>query len=91
MSNVLPDPEDFDAIRAYLQTLQVGEAVVETTASALYRVRGEVYRNKDGVLCVMWSLPGSGKMGTSVTGGARRVTDLPEGHPALEPATGTWT
>lgn len=64
---------------AYLRSLQPGERVQETEKSCcLYERQGTVYRNDGGGTCVLWDRkPGEkGQMGTSVTWGTRRVSDL---------------
>lgn len=83
--------------REYLLGLKAGELVVETEASALHRCQGVVYFNPDhpGSPCVKWETS-NGPMGTSVTGGARRIDDLPwwpatptvERKPYMHPALG---
>lgn len=67
------------ALVEYLQSLKDGERVQETTPSAFYGMHGDVYRNKEGSVCVLWdAFPNeTGRTGTSVTGGTRRVSDLP--------------
>ncbi len=81
----------------YLRSLAAGEIVVETETSALHRCQGVVYFNPDhpGSPCVKWETD-QGPMGTSVTGGARRLDDLPwwpttptvERKPFFHPALG---
>ena len=61
----------------YPNRLQVGEEVVETCQTSCMRgMTGRVYRSdrgpSKGYLCVMWS----NGMGTSVTHGTRRITDV---------------
>ena len=62
----------------YLRSLKPGERVRETSRSAIYNREGDVYLNERGDICVLWDeYPGEGgRMGTTVTGGARRVSDL---------------
>ena len=61
----------------YLHTLKPGERVIETGQSCMTGVQGVVYESTTGGgTCVRWELP-EGKMGTSVTWGTRRLTDLP--------------
>lgn len=66
--------QDEATVRAYLNTLQVGERVVETSIGHAYHgITGTVYKNSDGYLCVSWdTVP---VMGTSVTYGTRRMAD----------------
>lgn len=70
-----------DEVRAYLMGLQPGERVQETGVSGLYGRQGDVYLNDDGDVCVLWDeRPGEGgRMGSSVTWGARRLEDVPCG------------
>ena len=65
------------ALVEYLKGLKPGERVVETGRSCLQGCEGTVYLGKQGEVCVLWDKkPGEGgQMGTSVTGGARRVTE----------------
>ena len=61
----------------YLNNLQVGDEVIEAGQSCMTGARGVVYRSVSPPygLCVMWEYP-DGKMGTSVTHGTRRLTDV---------------
>jgi hypothetical protein len=67
----------------FVKGLQPGERVVETGDCGMKGRTGEVYISDGemtkGAKCVRWdALPGeTGRMGTSVTHGTRRVT-LPE-------------
>ncbi len=64
-------------VLAYLKSLKPGEEVIETGESAMKGVKGVVYTSvTHHDTCVRWDLP-EGKMGTSVTWGTRRLTDLP--------------
>lgn len=67
--------EDLDR---YLQGLVPGERVVETGRSCLQGRFGTVYRGTEGSICVRWDKHEGedGQMGTSVTGGTRRVCDV---------------
>ena len=68
--------EDFDEIRAYINNLKEGERVVETSRSCMYNKKGTVYINEGGGVCVMWDLDAAGnRMGTSATGGTRRLSE----------------
>jgi len=60
----------------YLNSLQVGDEVIEAGPCCMIGVRGVVYRSESPPhgLCVMWDCP-EGKMGTSVTWGTRRLAD----------------
>lgn len=63
-------------IREYILSLKVGERVVETGRSALLGRFGTVYLSTScGTPCIRWDkLEGEeGQMGTTVTGGARRL------------------
>lgn len=68
-----------EELRRYLRALKPGERVVETTAgSMLHRRQGAVYISDTpgpsfGSICVRWDGPEN--LGTSVTGGTRRLTD----------------
>ncbi len=64
---------------AYLLSLKAGERVVETSRSALWNRQGTVYINEAGSVCVLWDKHPreEGQMGTTVTGGARRLSDIP--------------
>lgn len=64
----------------YIDGLQPGERVIETSRNAYWRCQGDVYVSNIpgptfGSKCVLWEpLPGTtGRMGTSVTGGTRRI------------------
>lgn len=71
-----------DANVAYLRGLKPGEEVEECGDCCMKGLRGVVYLNDSGSLCVLWTLGrnwgrDAGKtMGTSVTHGTRRVSDL---------------
>lgn len=63
----------------YLGALRAGERVIETTTLMFSSGwTGTVYLNDKGWSCVMWDEPGhpERKMGTSPTGGTRRITDV---------------
>ena len=62
----------------YIKSLKPGERVVETGRSCLQGREGTVYHSERGDVCIMWDKkPGeSGQMGTSVTGGTRRVSEV---------------
>jgi hypothetical protein len=71
---------DRETLVAYLKGLQEGERVVEAGQSCMTGRKGTVYfsRHQDsGDVCVRWDvLPGEeGQMGTSATGGTRRLRD----------------
>jgi hypothetical protein len=64
-----------DKLRTYLRGLIEGERVIETEKSNCFFGRqGTVYINA-GSVCVLWDMyeGEDGKMGTSVTGGTRRI------------------
>lgn len=65
------------ALVEYLKALKPGERVVETGRSCLQGREGTVYLGKQGEVCVLWDKKRGedGQMGTSVTGGTRRVTE----------------
>ena len=66
-------------INEYFDTLEVGERVVDTSKSAMYKKQGTIYMNDDNVQCVLWDIDADGcQMGTSITGGSRRLSDLKE-------------
>ncbi len=70
---------DHAVLMDYLRGLKPGERVQETDRTSCLRDRkGTIYLSASGGQCVMWDrLPGErGQMGTSVTGGTRRVDDL---------------
>lgn len=71
-----------DEVRAYLKNLKPGERVVETGQSCMTGKEGEIYISENegttkGSTCVRWdALPGeTGRMGTSVTWGTRRISE----------------
>lgn len=88
---VQPDTLSGDALVTYLKGLQPGERVIETERSCLFGQEGTVYHNKDGGICVLWDKkPGEdGQMGTSVTGGSRRVSEVQTKEKPL-PYNGGW-
>lgn len=64
--------EDEQKIRlAYMDTLQVGERVIETAHTCQKGMLGTIYKNDKGHLCVLWS----DGLGTSVTWGTRRINE----------------
>jgi hypothetical protein len=63
-------------VLAYISALQPGELVIETGESCMKGIRGKVYESKTGGTCVMWDMPRGPKMGTSVTWGTRRISDI---------------
>lgn len=70
----------------YLKSLKEGERVIETGMCATWGAIGVVYKSKvkGHGMCVMWNLP-EGQMGTSITHGTRRVTDvLRDSYNAIE-------
>lgn len=60
-------------MREYLLALKEGERVIETSMGALHGRKGVVYFNSEGSICVKWDLGDGQYMGTTVTGGARRL------------------
>ena len=74
---------------AYINSFKAGERVVETSRSCQWKDRGTTYFNDSGVLCIKWDPKEYatkidretletletqwGSMGTSFTGGARRI------------------
>ncbi len=78
-------PLEGDALVVYLKGLQPGERVVETGVSCLQGREGTVYLGSQGEVCVLWDKkPGEGgQMGSSVTGGARRVTEVQTEQPVM--------
>jgi len=74
------EPRTNEQLITYLNGLLPGERVIETGRSGLQGRQGTVYVSKEGHTCVMWDVkPGEeGQMGTTVTGGARRVKDIME-------------
>jgi hypothetical protein len=66
-------------LRDYILGFKDGERVIETSLSALHGRMGTIYHNKDGGVCIMWDecqrQRPPGKMGTSFTGGARRLNE----------------
>lgn len=65
-------------IKEYLLSLKDGERVIETEKTCFYGRCGTVYHNAEGSVCVMWDKQQGedGHMGTSVTGGSRRVSQV---------------
>ncbi len=62
---------------AYISALKPGEEVVECGESGMKGYKGTVYLNNDGLTCVRWILDDEGGyMGTTVTWGTRRVSDV---------------
>ncbi len=72
---MIPPIDASDANLAYISALQPGEEVEERGQCCLKGFRGVVYLDKEGRVCVLWNLP-EGKMGTTVTLGTRRLSDL---------------
>jgi len=75
---MIPPPIDTSADNlAYMTSLKPGEKVIEMGESCMKGIKGEVYLSKEAGhgLCVLWDLP-EGKMGTSVTWGTRRISDI---------------
>ena len=71
-----------DEVKEYLKALQEGERVIECGKSGLTGRLGTVYISKKdgptkGAVCVRWdkALGEEGQMGSSVTGGTRRIVD----------------
>ncbi len=64
-------------VLAYMNSLKVDDEVVETSHSCMYGKKGVVYLSESGgTTCVKWHL-GDGKwMGTSVTWGTRKISDV---------------
>ncbi len=81
MTNINPPLRaPFHEVQTYLKSLQEGERVIECSQSGMFMRRGVVYLSKTQGhgLCVLWDkLEGEGgQMGTSVTGGTRRISDV---------------
>ena len=70
-------PAHMKEVNAYFKTFVEGERVIETSRSCLFQRQGVTYFDKGNILCVRWDkLEGeSGQMGTSITGGCRRISD----------------
>lgn len=66
-------------LRDYILGFKDGERVIETSRSALQGQQGTIYHSKDGMTCIMWdddpNRTPRGKMGTTFTGGARRLNE----------------
>jgi len=66
--------------RKYLQSLKVGDRVVETGRSCMFAATGTVFMSETPGhgMCVRWDvLPGDkGQMSTSVTHGTQRIRDV---------------
>jgi hypothetical protein len=63
-----------EEVLAYINSLKVGDVVIETEMSAMFMKRGVVYISEDsGGTCVRWTMGNGNKMGTSVTWGTRRI------------------
>lgn len=73
----LPPLDTSPANLAYISALKNGEEVVECGESAMKGTKGTVYLNETDDVCVRW-WPPEGAMGTSVTWGTRRVSDVPK-------------
>jgi len=71
-------PKTEEEILAYLQGLQPGERVRET-GNSMTNQEGDVSINGRGSVCVLWDpFEDGNRMGTSITYGTRRVSDLEE-------------
>jgi len=67
-----------EELQTYLMGLKVGEKVAETElCNSRFGCIGEVYISEGGLIRVLWHLPNCrvSQMGTSVTGGTRRLED----------------
>ncbi len=68
-----------DEFREFVNSLKVGEWVIETSLTCQHGMKGEIYvpdtGPAKGCKCVLWEpFPGdTGRMGTSVTSGTRRL------------------
>ncbi len=70
-------------VSAYLRSLKAGEEVVETGASCMTGIKGVVYESTSGGgTCVRWNT--SPQLGTGVTHGTRRLSDVPTGFKVKE-------
>ena len=69
---------DHEGFRVYADTLKAGERVIEAGVSGMFGMEGVIYFCKEGRQCILWDEQkhDSGQMGTSVTYGARRVSDV---------------
>jgi hypothetical protein len=64
-------------VLAYIKGLKVGEEVIETTQSSMFGKTGVVYESTSSEgTCVKWDLKDGTYMGTSVTWGTRRISDV---------------
>ncbi len=69
----VPALDTSDVALAYISALKPGEQVIECGRSCMWGIRGTVYLSaSDGGICVMWA----GGIGTSVTHGTRRISDV---------------
>lgn len=73
----LPLDCDHEDLRNYILSMEDGQRVQEFGISVLQGRKGTVYRNTGGHVCIMWDkLEGEeGQMGTTFTGGARRIKE----------------
>lgn len=73
------DDAEHAAFLKFIETLQVGERVIETSLNAYYLRQGDVCLGRQGDICVKWdAAPGeTGRMTTSITWGTRRVKEVP--------------
>jgi len=78
-----PDETNKEEVRDYILALQPGERVEETGQSGLKGHRGTIYINDKKDVCVRWDpFPGeTGQMGSTVTWGTRRLSDIPNSRP----------
>ena len=69
---------DLEAFNKYADTLKEGERVIEAGRSGMFSKTGTIYLCKKGNQCIMWDKEEyeSGQMGTGVTFGARRISDV---------------
>lgn len=63
---------------AYLNTLKAGDRVIETGNNCMRGCSGTVYLNDNNLICVKWdrAVGESRWMGTSVTAGTRKISDV---------------
>lgn len=66
---------DHSTLAAYIDGCKEGDRVCEMGKSCLQGVCGTVYLNEAKNTCIMWDTT-PGPMGTSFTGGARRLSDI---------------
>ena len=68
--------DKYQSVTQYLNSLKIGERVIETGMSCMYNHTGTIVASNQGdYLCVRWDRDDQGVMTTNITHGTRRISE----------------